>query len=1705
MSTLQPGGAFEVALYDSDFFTNASNDDLLIRPILDRQHVHIGTNSNANSSIMITSNTVFVNNNLYLYSKLGVGKSNLFDDYPVDIIGNAAIDGSINSTKYVLCRGLQLKKKFGSYYETTSLPTGLIQGLSNDGVGLVMYINGGSETNYLKFLASNQNVFHVEGSGNVGIGTSNPAYKLDIVGTISTSEGVKIGSNFIWNYSNVLGIDTASNLTMLSINKTSGYVGIATKTPSTSFDISTTDAMRIPTGTTTQRPSIPISGYMRYNTTTSSFEGYGGTAWGSLGNVKDTNQDTYISAESFPTSNDDIIRFYNSNNETLRITVGGNIGVSNKSPSERLEVNGGNAKFNSNIYVLQRLGVSKSNPTEIVDIIGNLKASSNIYSFGRIGVDTSNPTERLEVQGNTKITNNAYVMNWMGVGTSNPTVDFDVIGSAKIGTNLEVIGNMTVRGTSTTVDSQTVTIKDNIIRINNGATYISSMQAGLEVNRGTGYSNYYFIYDEPTSLFKIGQPQSLQAVATREDNPIDSTIPFYSFTNNRYSSCNNLVFNGGKLGVGLQTPQEALHVDGSMKLSTGQFIFTTGHLTTPAPFVLNSFNGGFYFRKLTSDSNISSFIDLALLSNSNLYVYGNSYITGNVGIGTSAPTRNLHILGSLPTILIQNLSPGTGNTQLRFQHSNGTTLTEIGVSSQSNVFIANKQQGSISFETNSLQRMSISSNGYVGIGTSNPISLLNVDGGGYTTNTYPTIGHAVVNYSNNGGMGGSLVLRNSGGSSTLGSKAGIAFELDNTTAFNQDGTDAANASIYGIIETAANNVGALTFNTWNGSTNGERVRMSSAGMIVNGTSVLSGAQLTVNSKLFVGASTSGGNYTDAIIHIAKSSAAPSMTFEYNGIGTGHIRLESGLFRWVGDGSHSFEIANGVTNTNPTSTGTTLMRITGAGNVGIGTSSPSFKLHNALGSAFIGDISYASTTIPTTATALSNANGYRLVFDNTFNGTPGTGMAANKIVLHNNNFLAGFGIEAYAVTYHSGGSHNFYINTNNTNTYGIAAMTLNTAGNIGIGTISPYSKARIHLSGESTSNQLHFSSTDQIIDTKHWAFGPTGATFNAYLWNDAYSVTANWLQVTRSANTVSSVSFPSGNFGIGTTSPSYKLDVVGSTRFTNGTVDIYRQQLRLTCDVFSPYPNILITKDGVDSWASVETFNNYRYIKCTNPGTAGGIDFNVGPGGVGIGYDPADWGIGALVCNGSVGIGTRSPSYKLDVIGDLRVTGNWYWSPGANYILNPTANGQEWSFDLNSQNTYTGCYWQVWSDKNATILACRGDTGNVGIGTTSPVSRFHINDTGSVTNSMIVQSSDSSNVGVLFRCRDGSMLAPNYDASRIETGWESTVTPYSGAYIKFQTHATNTAAFTNDMIIKGGNVGIGVTNPAFRLHVGGDIYQDRIYLGSTDYTINYYLCRYNYDNVNFNWGGYPSLISYNTNGEFRVHGNGAYSCAIRCDGGYLSFTGCHEAFRILPESCLGLIVIANGRHITEMKDGVYFNHIVLMDALPEIDICTKKKDKRVYGVLSEIKYHNDTANVKKSCKVNSIGEGGIWVTDANGPIENGDYITSSDVHGYGEKQDECYICNYTVAKITQDCNFNPASILKKRAVMTDNHISYDDSGKLIGEAIKDENGQDIYDLEYLIRYVRKDGSIITKLEYDVAKSANEEVYKAAFVGCTYHCG
>jgi len=73
--------------------------------------------------------------------------------------------------------------------------------------------------------------------------------------------------------------------------------------------IDSVETLQIPVGTTLERPT-PVTGQIRFNTDTTVFEGYDGIAWGSLGGVKDVDQNTFIRPETSPGANNDELEFF---------------------------------------------------------------------------------------------------------------------------------------------------------------------------------------------------------------------------------------------------------------------------------------------------------------------------------------------------------------------------------------------------------------------------------------------------------------------------------------------------------------------------------------------------------------------------------------------------------------------------------------------------------------------------------------------------------------------------------------------------------------------------------------------------------------------------------------------------------------------------------------------------------------------------------------------------------------------------------------------------------------------------------------------------------------------------------------------------------------------------------------------------------------------------------------------------------------------------------------------------------------------------------------------------------------------------------------------------------------------------------------------------------------------------------------------------
>ena len=91
-------------------------------------------------------------------------------------------------------------------------------------------------------------------------------------------------------FSGDVNVDSGVLFADVSTNR----VGINQTSPDVSLDLgANTDSIHVPVGTTAQRPGSPAAGYFRYNSTSGKFEGYT-DSWGSIGGGSGTNMDTNI-------------------------------------------------------------------------------------------------------------------------------------------------------------------------------------------------------------------------------------------------------------------------------------------------------------------------------------------------------------------------------------------------------------------------------------------------------------------------------------------------------------------------------------------------------------------------------------------------------------------------------------------------------------------------------------------------------------------------------------------------------------------------------------------------------------------------------------------------------------------------------------------------------------------------------------------------------------------------------------------------------------------------------------------------------------------------------------------------------------------------------------------------------------------------------------------------------------------------------------------------------------------------------------------------------------------------------------------------------------------------------------------------------------------------------------------------------------------
>ncbi len=795
----------------------------------------------------------------------------------------------------------------------------------------------------------------------------------------------------------------------------------------------------------------------------------------------------------------------------------------------------------------------------------------------------------------------------------------------------------------------------------------------------------------------------------------DTTTDTFTFSTNRNPASWLWLHNAVASGT-----VAAMRLDSAHQLILYQADGTTAGLTfAPAS---NSIKLGTHANgTLTADANgvITAGGGFAVAGSfTNTNASATTSFMGNVGIGTASPAASLDVQGT--TIF----RTGTGQELFRTVWDGGNTG---GIASPNGrgLYLSGGSG------TASTQGIFLDGAGNVGIGTTSPISKLQVEGDVGLAGGYSAIG--------NGNYRAIGIPLNAG--NWTGAGASIQFW--------QGGTGG--VSNY------------ITFNTHkSGVSAGERIRIDEAGNVGIGTTSPQGT-LSV-----------GGSGSLNFNHISYPADYGTRMYPIDsGSGGIFLRIDSQQYTsWT----PTVEIGNGANAINPSlRTYHQTYLATASGNVGIGTTAPSQKLE-VIGAANVTGVLYAS-------------------------GDALIGNGANRLYLRN---LSGTNrIDSY--NYPISATVPLQINAS-TVSFQIAdseKVVINSSGNVGIGTAAPL--AKLHVSGGRT----YLESADGYglalfkAGVSSYNYFYTDSSGNMDITDTTGSVAGHVYQSFNQST--KAVTFPTGNVGIGTTSPGALLDVygsLGSTRVSgNQITHVYNAEAN---------PRWQIDRDAGGSGLAGIKFGagGVSALDTTIARTSGG---------------------GISVTGGNVGIGTSTPTAGLTISteGSNYTDGSYFLVSGPNSgfgggatlagIKTTAADGGDYNF-LKIQNAA------------GTKFVING-AGNVGIGTTSPSARLQIGaatvPVGSALSANFVSTAGTLtgtlgadlNMGSFrFDSTNNNGVALGIHAYRAATGNDWTTSA-----IGLGMDVDNTTRVgANIWLHASGNVGIGTVSPTAKLAVNGTI-------------------------------------------------------------------------------------------------------------------------------------------------------------------------------------------------------------------------------------------------------------------------------------------
>ena len=290
----------------------------------------------------------------------------------------------------------------------------------------------------------------------------------------------------------------------------------------------------------------------------------------------------------------------------------------------------------------------------------------------------------------------------------------------------------------------------------------------------------------------------------------------------------------GNVGIGTSSPANNLHIHTDAG-DEGILIKSTGNTSNAIISDANRSSAGAAINNLQGKWNGTAVADMLFLTGTDTTNKDDGVITfrtssannitermridssGNVGIGTTSPSRLLTLSGSGGTLL-SLVSTNDDNCQLLFGDSGSDTVGKV---------VYDHSDNHMRFETNSAERMRIDSSGNVGIGTDTTAAKVHINGTGDLLRLTST----------NGSSGGAQMdLMHFSPSPADGDDHGL---------LNFGGYYSGTSQAYGsAIRSEWTNVSArqaaLKFFTRNDSTFSERMRVDTSGNVLVGTTSASG-------------------------------------------------------------------------------------------------------------------------------------------------------------------------------------------------------------------------------------------------------------------------------------------------------------------------------------------------------------------------------------------------------------------------------------------------------------------------------------------------------------------------------------------------------------------------------------------------------------------------------------------------------------------------------------------------------------------------------------------------------------------------------------------------------------------------------------------------------------------------------------------------